>query len=176
MRDAGEDRLDTAAASAAPAEQANCAALVARLQTAPCGDAGLDRQMARALAGLHRSHHSQRGPQGGPQGRPQGRPQGHPHGRRPSRALGDALLLLPDGFNFSLGLRDGIFWAWVQPNDGWEPGADDARHDHPGGSGLVVAYTAALALSAAVVRVYAQGVGRGQAGGGQTEGGHAGAG
>ena len=61
--------------------------------------------------------------------------------------LNDALILLPPDCNFSLGCRDGVFWAWSQPNDGWEPAPGEARHDHPGGSGLVVAQTAALAVT-----------------------------
>jgi hypothetical protein len=68
-----------------------------------------------------------------------------------STDLDDALALLPPGFNFSLGHRDGVFWAWAQPNDSWNPGDGESRHDHPGGSGLVVARTASLAVACAAL-------------------------
>ena len=73
-----------------------------------------------------------------------------------STDLTDALDLLPRDYNFSLGQRDGVFWAWIQPNDRWQPGEYEARHDHPGGSGLVVAYTAALALACAAILLLLQ--------------------
>ncbi len=78
--------------------------------------------------------------------------------RQPARwsdNLGAALTVLPANYNFSLGQRDGICWAWIQPNDHWQPGLHESRHDHPGGSGLVVAYTAALALISAAITLYA---------------------
>jgi hypothetical protein len=50
-----------------------------------------------------------------------------------------------------LGLRDGVFWAWCQPNDDWETASGEARHDHPGGSSLIVAQTAALAMTCAAL-------------------------
>jgi hypothetical protein len=65
--------------------------------------------------------------------------------------LNHALALLPSGCNFSLGLRDGVFWAWCQPNDDWETASGEARHDHPGGSSLIVAQTAALAVTCAAL-------------------------
>ena len=71
-----------------------------------------------------------------------------------SHNLAAALTALPENYNFSVGQRDGICWAWLQPNDDWQPGDFEARHDHPGGSGLVVAYTAALALIAAALLLY----------------------
>lgn len=42
-------------------------------------------------------------------------------GGRWSTDLTDAILLLPPDYNFSLGHRDSVFWAWIQPNDCWEP-------------------------------------------------------
>jgi len=78
------------------------------------------------------------------------------HGGGWSSDLGQALTLLPEGYNFSLGLRDGIYWAWIQPNDRWEPGENESRHDHPLGSGLLVGYTATLALSAAAIMLWAR--------------------
>lgn len=63
------------------------------------------------------------------------------------------LRLMPGNHNFSMGERDGVVWAWIQPNDGWQPGAYEVRHDHPGGSGLVVAQTIPLAVAAAMVIV-----------------------
>ena len=78
-----------------------------------------------------------------------GKPAGAAHSC--STNVSDALMLLPPDYNFSVGHRDGVFWAWAQPNDRWEPGDEQARHDHPGGSGLVVAHTAALALTSAAV-------------------------
>jgi hypothetical protein len=61
------------------------------------------------------------------------------------------LSLMPEDFNFSTGQRDGVCWAWIQPNDEWMPGPEDMRHDHPRGSGLLTAYTVTLALMAAVL-------------------------
>jgi hypothetical protein len=72
-----------------------------------------------------------------------------------SSDLGATVMVLPPAYNFSLGQRDGICWAWLQPNDDWQPGKYEARHDHPGGSGLVVAYSPTLALMAAALLVYA---------------------
>jgi hypothetical protein len=68
-----------------------------------------------------------------------------------STDLGDALRLVPPDYNFSIGQRDGVCWAWIQPNDDWEPADHEARHDHPAGSGLVVASTGALALTCAAL-------------------------
>src|SRR6202161_4772253 len=63
-----------------------------------------------------------------------------------------ALLRLgPPDHNYSLGGRDGVLWAWIQPNDDWTPGTHQMRHDHPRGSGLIVACTLPLALAAALV-------------------------
>lgn len=59
--------------------------------------------------------------------------------------------LVPADHDFSLGRRDGVLWAWIQPRDDWQPAANEARHDHPRGSGLVVAFTVQLALAAALV-------------------------
>ena len=70
-----------------------------------------------------------------------------------STEISGAFHLLPSGSNFSLGRRDGVYWAWIQPNDRWEPSQYESRHDHPTGSGLVVAATAALALASAAIRL-----------------------
>jgi hypothetical protein len=59
--------------------------------------------------------------------------------------------LVPPDHNFSLGERDGVLWAWIQPNDTWVPGPYEMRHDHPRGSGLKVACTLPLAMAAALV-------------------------
>ena len=61
------------------------------------------------------------------------------------------LQLVPRDHNYSLGERDGVVWAWIQPNDDWTPGDHEMRHDHPRGSGLIVASTLPLAMAAAVV-------------------------
>jgi hypothetical protein len=66
-----------------------------------------------------------------------------------SSELSAAIGLLSADYNFSVGQRDGICWAWIQPNDNWQPGEFESRHDHPAGSGLAVAYTAALAFASA---------------------------
>jgi hypothetical protein len=63
--------------------------------------------------------------------------------------------LVPPDHNFSLGERDGVLWAWIQPNDTWVPGQYEMRHDHPRGSGLKVACTLPLAMAAALVALRA---------------------
>jgi hypothetical protein len=65
------------------------------------------------------------------------------------------LQLVPRDHNYSLGERDGVVWAWIQPNDDWAPGDHEMRHDHPRGSGLIVASTLPLAMAAAVVALCA---------------------
>jgi hypothetical protein len=65
------------------------------------------------------------------------------------------LQLVPRDHNYSLGERDGVVWAWIQPNDDWAPGAHEMRHDHPRGSGLIVACTLPLAMAAALVTLRA---------------------
>jgi hypothetical protein len=65
------------------------------------------------------------------------------------------LRLVPPDHNYSMGRRDGVVWAWIQPNDDWTPGVHEMRHDHPRGSGLVVARTLPLAMAAAVVALHA---------------------
>jgi hypothetical protein len=67
------------------------------------------------------------------------------------RDLSAALKLVPTDFGFSLGHRDSVCWAWIQPDDGWQPGPYEAGHDHPLGSGLVVAYTTVMALTCAAI-------------------------
>ncbi len=80
-----------------------------------------------------------------------------PHARANwSTSLSDALGLLPHEYNFSVGKRDGVSWAWIQPNDRWQPQEHEARHDHPHGSGLVVAHGAALAMTCAVLILYSR--------------------
>ena len=71
-----------------------------------------------------------------------------------STVLVDVVELLPADYNFSLGRRDGVCWAWIQPNDGWRPGDGESRHDHPGGSGLAVAGTPVLAVACAAIRLH----------------------
>jgi hypothetical protein len=62
-----------------------------------------------------------------------------------------SLRLIPADHNYSIGRRDGVCWAWIQPNDNWTPIGTEYRHDHPLGSGLVVANTMPLALMAAAM-------------------------
>lgn len=125
------------------------------LQSAPEGSPALDARIDTVLVGLASG----------------GLDAGDPHGRR---ALGDEsgpgvqapavrwsddlmawLQLVPRDHNYSLGERDGVVWAWIQPNDDWTPGAHEMRHDHPCGSGLIVAHTLPLAMAAAVVALRA---------------------
>jgi hypothetical protein len=68
-----------------------------------------------------------------------------------SEDLTALLRFVPSDHNFSLGERDGVLWAWIQPNDDWGPEANEMRHDHPRGSGLIVACTLPLAMAAALV-------------------------
>jgi hypothetical protein len=72
-----------------------------------------------------------------------------------SEDLSALVRLVPPDHNFSLGERDGVLWAWIQPNDTWVPGPYEMRHDHPRGSGLKVACTLPLALAAALVALRA---------------------
>ena len=72
-----------------------------------------------------------------------------------SEDLSALVRLVPPDHNFSLGERDGVLWAWIQPNDTWVPGPYEMRHDHPRGSGLKVACTLQLALAAALVALRA---------------------
>ena len=76
-----------------------------------------------------------------------------------STSLTDAIGLLPQHYNYSLGERDGVSWAWLQPNDRWQPQDHESRHDHPGGSGLVVAHSAALAITCAVMILHSRRLG-----------------
>jgi hypothetical protein len=107
-------------------------AVVDRLQCAAAGSAELDTLIADAL----------QPPDGGST-------------TRWSTDLSAAIGLLSAEYNFSVGRRDGICWAWIQPNDDWQPGEFQARHDHPDGSGLITAYTAALALMSAILLIRA---------------------
>jgi len=116
----------------AATEAAALRTLVDRIQIARRGSAELDRQVDEALRKSHGSSWDM------------------PFGRW-SCDLDHAMALLPQSYNFSLGRRDGVCWAWTQPNDRWEPNEFEARHDHPAGSGLVVAHTAALAVACAAV-------------------------
>ncbi len=130
-----------------PAEWLRSAA--ERLRSAVCGTAELDILLASLDTILAVAEAT------GPQSQALQEPQTAAERMAPDSAmrlrcttdLNDALILLPPDCNFSLGCRDGVFWAWSQPNDGWEPAPGEARHDHPGGSGLVVAQTAALAVT-----------------------------
>ena len=115
-------------------------AAVERMQIARCGSVALDRLVADALERAFEAdtENACRFGRLTP-------------GQHWSINLEDAITLLPRDYNFSLGHRDGVCWAWVQPNDQWEPAECDSRHDHPGGSGLVVGYTTALALTCAAL-------------------------
>jgi hypothetical protein len=62
-----------------------------------------------------------------------------------------SLRMIPSSHNYSVGRRDGVCWAWIQPNDAWDPAETEYRHDHPQGSGLLVAYTMSLALMSAAM-------------------------
>ncbi len=111
-----------------------------RLQNARHGDALLDALVddgLHALAPRLRAHGLGRLPASG--------------AARWSDDLAAPISLLTMAYNFSVGQRDGVRWAWIQPNDDWRPKPFEARHDHPRGSGLIVAYTAPLALTAAAL-------------------------
>jgi hypothetical protein len=120
-------------------------AIVDRLQEAATGSQQLDALIGDAFKKLGEclAANDQPGPP-------------HHSVARWSCELSAALDLLPEDYNFSIGKRDGICWAWIQPNDDWQPGELESRHDHPRGSGLVVGYTAALALTAAAIILYAK--------------------
>ena len=120
-------------------------ALVTRLQAAHCGTRALDVRvadvLARAAGRMHPAGATAIPVEGGV----------IEDGPRWSSDLNQVLTLIPDHYNFSMGQRDGVCWAWIQPNDDWEPGENEARHDHPRGSGLVVAHTATLAVLTATI-------------------------
>jgi hypothetical protein len=80
-------------------------------------------------------------------------------GARWSEDVMASLELIPADHNYSIGRRDGVCWAWIQPNDDWTPVGTEYRHDHPLGSGLVVAYTMSLASMAAAMIIMRSGVG-----------------
>jgi hypothetical protein len=115
------------------------------LQSAPAGSRTLDERIGCALAGRveipglypRRASDEEFAPAA--------------QAPRWSEDLAALLRLIPPEHNFSLGERDGVLWAWVQPNDNWTPAANEARHDHPRGSGLIVACTLPLAVAAALV-------------------------
>jgi hypothetical protein len=119
--------------------------IVDRLQIAASGDAALDALVDLALQSLSALIQA-RGHEG----------IAVPRGAHWSSDLSQALTLVPPDYNYSLGERDGICWAWIQPNNDWQPGELEARHDHPGGSGLIVAKTAPLAFISAAILLYAK--------------------
>lgn len=119
---------------------ASLRALVDRLQAARSGSAALDALIDDAM---HNMQNVLQARQLGPLPRR--------GGARWSDELGAPVGLLTANYDFSVGQRDGICWAWVRPYDDWQPQEHEERHDHPDGSGLVVAYTAALALTSAVL-------------------------
>jgi hypothetical protein len=135
----------TTHAPAAPGEPAaRLRSVVERLQAACCGTEELDSLLAQTDGAASDPMDGQEPAAGSCR-----------MALRCTTDLNDALVLLPPGYNFSLGCRDGVFWAWSQPNDDWEPTPGEVRHDHPGGSGLIVAQTAALAVTctALVIRL-----------------------
>ena len=116
--------------------------LLGRMQVARSGSLAFDAAIVDAFGGL---------PRIGPSAA-EGRPL--LPGPHCSTVLMDVMGLLPSDYNFSLGRRDGVCWAWIQPNDDWRPAEGDARHDHPGGSGLAVADTPVLAVACAAIRLH----------------------
>ncbi len=116
--------------------------LLERLQVATSGSLAFDAAIVEAFGSL---------PGIGPSAADGSRLQPGPHC---STVLMDVMGLLPASYNFSLGRRDGVCWAWIQPNDNWRPAEGEARHDHPGGSGLAVADTPVLAVACAAIRLH----------------------
>ncbi len=116
--------------------------LLERMQAARYGSLAFDAAIVNAFAGL---------PGIGPDAAEASRLLPGPHC---STILMDVVGLLPADYNFSLGRRDGVCWAWIQPNDDWRPADGEARHDHPGGSGLAVAKTPILAVACAAIRLH----------------------
>jgi hypothetical protein len=112
------------------------------LQLASCGSAALDETVSEALARVSSAA-------------------AMAARQRWSSDISDALKLVPLTHNFSLGRRDGVCWAWIQPNDSWQPSDVEARHDHPLGSGLIVAETPVLALLSAALLLEARHIERG---------------
>lgn len=116
--------------------------LLERLQVARYGSLAFDAAIVDVFGGL---------PGIGPNASEGSRLLPGPHC---STVLMDVMGLLPADYNFSLGRRDGVCWAWIQPNDDWRPADGEARHDHPGGSGLAVADTPILAVACAAIRLH----------------------
>ncbi len=116
--------------------------LLERMQVAPGGSLAFDAAIVEAFGGL---------PGIGPAAAAESLLLPGPHC---STVLMDVMGLLPADYNFSLGRRDGVCWAWIQPNDDWRPADGEARHDHPGGSGLAVADTPVLAVACAAIRLH----------------------
>jgi hypothetical protein len=110
------------------------------LQTVPCGTPTLDALIHGVLAGPAFDGRDDKG---------------LAEQTSWSEDLSALVRLMPPDHNFSLGERDGVLWAWIQPNDTWVPGPYEMRHDHPRGSGLKVACTLPLALAAALVALRA---------------------
>jgi hypothetical protein len=113
-----------------------CATLLDLLQTSPIGTSTLDALIRRFLQSTILG----------------GRPVADPEPTiRWSEDLDALVQLVPLDHDFSLGERDSVLWAWIQPSDAWTPSAHEMRHDHPRGSGLIVAQTLPLAMAAALV-------------------------
>jgi hypothetical protein len=133
MEDDCRDTVARVADLVLPAVSDDSADLVYRLQTAPAGNRTLDAQIQSALLPNPPDQAVTEPP------------------IRWSEDLTALLRLVPDDHNFTLGERDGVLWTWIQPNDGWSPADTEMRHDHPRGSGLIVACTLPLAMAAALV-------------------------
>lgn len=112
--------------------------ILGRLRLARRGSPEIDAEIRAALAATWQSRPTE------------------PNALSWSTNLGAALALLPYDHNFCVGRRDGVCWAWIQPNDAWEPAEHESRHDHPAGSGLMVAYTSALAFTSAAISLLAR--------------------
>jgi hypothetical protein len=129
-------------------------AFVDALQSVPSGNPTLDAGIDGVLAGRA---FAESGPDDlpGRQVDGDGSASGAGAPVRWSEDLMALLRLVPCDHNYSLGERDGVRWAWIQPNDDWTPSAHEMRHDHPRGSGLIVAFTLPLAMAAALVKLRA---------------------
>ena len=141
MLENGQDCVNSQA-DAGDRRAVNLRDLILRLQSAPSGSTTLDTLVDDALQSLRTVLKAAKlGPLP------------PPGSANWSENVNTSVGLLGKHYDFSIGRRDYVCWAWIQPNDGWQRQDHDLSHDHPEGSGLAVAHTLSLALTTALLRI-----------------------